>query len=309
MRLRFITLFSVVLVASSLALAQPPRRLAVVEANGQLARTIPAFAFGEMQVTDQLTAKLTSQPGFTVIDRARIDQIIKEQNFQASDRSSPDAAVRIGKLLGAGQIVVVNVYAGGYTTHPEVSGNTTKTYGTQTLRVNARLIDVETAAIMAQPESDFQETVLVSEVSKTPRMQFGTVVVPEKNKSTGGDPLVIQGNEWNKAADAVTTDLATKLVAAMSSAPGPKLASAVVAGIANGSVYIGQGSKAGIKTGDRFQIVREVATGLINPTTGKPIVHKQQVCILTIASVDEDDASGACPGGLPQKDDVAEPVQ
>lgn len=217
--------------------------------------------------------------------------------------------MRIGKLLGAGQIVLVNVYAGGYTTHPEVSGNTTKTYGTQTLRVNARLIDVETGAIAAQPSSEFQESVLVTETTKSPRVQFGSIVVPEKNKSTGGDPAVIQGNLWNKACDSVATDLAAKLGAAMSTAPVPKMASAVVAGIANGSVYIGEGSKTGVKAGDKFQVVREVSTGLTNPTTGKPIVHKQPVCLLIISSVDEDDASGSCQGGLPQKNDLAEPMQ
>src|SRR5882724_10719151 len=109
--------------ACSSALAQS-RRLAIIEANGPLARTNAAFAFGENQVTDKLTAKLTGKPGITVIDRASVDKIIKEQNFQNSDRSSSDTAVRIGKLLGAAQIVLVNVYDGGFTTHPQVSGNT-----------------------------------------------------------------------------------------------------------------------------------------------------------------------------------------
>src|SRR5580698_5183327 len=176
MRSNSVVLLTLTLLVSSLALAQ--RRLAVVEANGQMARSNPAFALAESQVTDQLTAKLTGKPGITVIDRASIDRIIKEQNFQNSDRSSADTAVRIGKLLGAGQIVMVNVYDGGFTTHQEESGNTSKTIGTQTLRANVRLIDVESAVILAQPSSEFQDSVQVSSVSKSQGYQFGALRVP-----------------------------------------------------------------------------------------------------------------------------------
>ena len=308
MRSNSVLLLTLTLLVSSLALAQPSRRLAVVEANGQLARSNAAFAFAESQVTDQLTAKLTGKPGITVIDRASIDKIIKEQNFQNSDRSSADTAVRIGKLLGAGQIVMVNVYDGGFTTHQEESGSTTKTIGTQTLRANVRLIDVESAVILAQPSSEFQDTVQVSSVSKSQGYQFGALRVPPKQTSSGGDPKVIQSNEWAKASDAVTSDLAAKLLAAMGSAPGPKAASALVAGIANGSVYINQGSNAGIKASDKFQVVREVSVGLNDPSTGKPIVQKQTVCVLTIVNVSETSASGTCSGGLPQSKDVAVPM-
>src|SRR5271170_4850186 len=165
MRSNSVVLLALTLISCSLAFAQPARRLAVVEENGQLARTVPIFALAEGQITDQLTAKLTGKAGITVIDRASIDRIIKEQNFSNSDRSASDTAVKIGKLLGAGQIVLVNVYDGGFTTHNEVSGNTTKTIGIQNLRVNVRLIDVESGTIMGEPASQFQDSVTVSEVT------------------------------------------------------------------------------------------------------------------------------------------------
>jgi hypothetical protein len=309
MRSNSVVILGLTLMTCSLAFAQALRRVAIVEANGPLARSNAAFAFGENQVTDKLTAKLTGKPGITVIDRASVDKIMKEQNFQNSDRSSSDTAVRIGKLLGAAEIVLVNVYDGGFTTHNEQSGNTTKTIGTQTLRANARLIDVESGVILAEPSSEFQDTVPVSQVSKSNGAQFGAIRVPPKQTVSGGDPKVIQSNEWAKASDSVTTDLAAKLLAAMGSAPGPKAASALVAGIANGSVYINQGSQAGIKAADKFKVVREVSVGLNDPATGKPIVQKQTVCVLTIVNVNDTNASGTCAGGLPQSKDVAEPMQ
>ncbi len=149
---------------------------------------------------------------------------------------------------------------------------------------------------------------MVSEVSKSNGYQFGALRVPAKQSSTGGDPKVIQSNEWAKASDAVTTDLATKLIASIGGAPGPKTAYAMVAGIANGSVYINQGSTAGVKAADKFKVVREVSVGLNDPATGKPIVQKQTVCVLTIVNVSDTNASGTCAGGLPQSKDVAEPM-
>jgi hypothetical protein len=302
-------ILALTLMTCSLAFAQPSRRVAIIEANGPMARSNGAFALAENQVADKLTAKLAGQPGITIIDRASVDKIIKEQNFQNSDRSSSDTAVRIGKLLGAGQIVLVNVYDGGFTTHNEQSGNTTKTIGTQTLRANARLIDVESGVVLGEPSSEFQDSVEVSQTSKSNGYQIGAIRVPPKQSSTGGDPKVIQSNEWAKASDAVTTDLATKLMTSMGKAPGPKAASAMVAGIANGSVYINQGSQAGIKASDKFKIVREVSVGLNDPATGKPIVQKQTICVLTVVNVNDTNASGTCAGGLPQSKDVAEPMQ
>jgi len=119
---------------------------------------------------------------------------------------------------------------------------------------------------------------------------------------------VIQTQEWTKAGDAVTQELATKLAATIASAPKPKAASSVVAGIAGGKVYLESGTKDGIVVGEKFQVVREVPTGLTNKA-GKPIMDKQSICVLTVSSVDDDSAKGSCQGGLPQKNDVADPMQ
>jgi hypothetical protein len=287
---------------------QPARRLAIMNANGPAARSNGGVALVESQLTDSLTSKLAGRPGITLVDRASIDKIISEQNFQNSDRSSPDTAVKIGKLLGVGQIVLVQVVDGSYTQHNETSGNTTQTLGTVSLRANARLIDVETAVILAEPTSSFQESVQVGETSKSQGFAIGAYRVPPKTTTKGGDPAVIQHDEWVKAEDSVTAELAGKLSGALNNAPALAAAPAVVAGIANGSVYITEGSTAGVKAGDRFQVTREVSVGLNDPTTGKPIVQKQQVCVLTIANVDETNSSGSCDGGLPQAKDIATPM-
>src|SRR5215469_12141843 len=151
--------------------AQPARRIAILSANGK---------FGQIEtlVSDELTGKLAGSNGVSIIDRASIDKILKEQNFQNSDRSSPDTAARIGKLVGAGQIVLIQVPSGSYTGHQETAGDTTKNIGTVVLQANARIIDVETAVILGQPASSFEDSAVVSEtVTKkgSNGVHFGTI--------------------------------------------------------------------------------------------------------------------------------------
>jgi hypothetical protein len=301
-------LVALILMGGQMALSQPPRRLAIMEANGPAARSNGGIALVESQLTDNLTSKMAGRSGITLVDRASIDKIIKEQNFQNSDRSSPDTAARIGKLLGVGQIVLVQVVDASYTQHNETSGNNTQTIGTVVLRANARLIDVETAVILAEPTSSFQDSVQVSETSKSQGFAIGAYRVPPKTSTKGGDPTVIQHDEWAKASDSVSAELAGKLGGALSNVAAPAAVPALVAGIANGSVYINEGSSAGVKAGDKFQVTREVSVGLNDPTTGKPIVQKQRVCVLTIINVDDGNSSGTCDGGLPQAKDIATPM-
>ena len=299
----------ILLMSSLCALGQAARRIAIMEANGPAARANGGFAMAESVLTDALTAKLAGRPGLTLIDRASIDKILKEQNFQNSDRSSPDTAAKIGKLLGVGQIVLVQVVDGSYTQHNNVSGGTTQTIGSVSLRANARIIDVETAAILGEPTAGYQDSVQVAKTTHSQGFQFGAMRVPPKTTTEGGDPKVIQDNEWAKATESVTAELAGKLTSSLENAPGPAAAPALVAGIANGAVYINAGSNAGVKAGDRYQVTRSVSVGLTDPTTGQPMLQKQSICVLTIANVNDNNSSGNCEGGLPQFKDVATPMR
>jgi len=200
MRMKLTSLLGILLASFSLASGQTAQRLVVLEANSPLARTNPIFAFVETSVTNSLTTKLAQQ-GVAVVDRASIDKIIKEQNFQNSDRSDPDTAARIGKLLGAQHIVLVELDAASYTTHDEAeSSSRTRTTGTVILKATAKMVDSQSALILAAPESSYTDSVLVAEKSKSNGVQlpYG-FKVPAKNSQTGGDPQVIQTQEWTKA--------------------------------------------------------------------------------------------------------------
>ena len=281
--------------------AQTARRIAFLPANSK-------FADLENRVSDGLVGKFAGRPGLSVIDRGSIEKIIKEQNFQNSDRSSPDTAVRIGKLAGVAQIVMVQVDAASYTAQAQKSGNTTTATGTVILQAHARMIDVETAAILTQPSSSFEDHAVIATATEHKAVNFGAYHKPASQSTEGDDPKVVETKEVSKAVDAVSTDLAGKLSGTLASAPAPKAEPPLVAGIANGSVYINEGSSAGIKVGNRYQVMRKINVGLNDPKTGQPLTKRIQVCELTVNSVDETNASGTCRGGIPQSNDVAVPI-
>ena len=79
---------------------------------------------------DTLSVMFVNAMKYDMVERARIDQIIQEQNFQLSGAVSDETAVSIGKFLGA-QIIIVGDISG--------TGNTR--------RLVFRALDVETGKI------------------------------------------------------------------------------------------------------------------------------------------------------------------
>ena len=80
---------------------------------------------------DTITVKFTNSGKYDMLERARINEILKEQNFQLSGMVSDETAVSIGKMLGAQAIIVGDISG---------SGNTR--------RLVFRCLDVETGKIL-----------------------------------------------------------------------------------------------------------------------------------------------------------------
>ncbi len=71
-----------------------------------------------------------------VVDRARVEEILKEQEFSYSGFVDQKTAVRLGKLLGAHAVLFLDFI------------NVEEDMDSYTVRVNAKLIDVETGRIL-----------------------------------------------------------------------------------------------------------------------------------------------------------------
>ena len=57
-------------------------------------------------LTQRLTSKMIELGSYTVVERANIDKILKEQKFQSSGCTDSECAVEIGKLLNADVSVI-----------------------------------------------------------------------------------------------------------------------------------------------------------------------------------------------------------
>jgi hypothetical protein len=53
--------------------------------------------------------QLMKVPGLVVVDRSRVDEVLKEQEFSYSGVVDPQTAVRLGKLLGATAVMSIRI--------------------------------------------------------------------------------------------------------------------------------------------------------------------------------------------------------
>ncbi|MFI5400583.1 MAG: CsgG/HfaB family protein [SAR324 cluster bacterium] len=90
--------------------------------------------------TDRLQDLLLRTNKFQLVDRARIDAVLKEQAFQQTGCTSTECAVQVGKVLGV---------------HKLITGKVTKLDETHWV-VSAALIDVESAETLRAPSLPYE---------------------------------------------------------------------------------------------------------------------------------------------------------
>jgi len=94
--------------------------------NGHKDRDFLKKGLADMMITDLSKIKLLD-----IVEREKLEEVIKEQNLQSTRHFDDSTAVKIGKLLGA-EIILVGAYF-------EMSSQ---------MRIDARMIDVETGRIL-----------------------------------------------------------------------------------------------------------------------------------------------------------------
>ena len=93
-------------------------------------------------LTNRLNDELFNFGKFTVIERAQIEPVLKEQGFQQSGCVSSECAVEAGKLLGVDQIVTGSIgKIGSYYT------------------VSERMIDVQTGEVLKNSSRDISGSI------------------------------------------------------------------------------------------------------------------------------------------------------
>ena len=216
-------------------------------------------------VSDLLTNALVKDGTYIVLERSKIEQILKEQNLGASGRIDPSSAAQIGKLLGADAVVIGTISQfnveqsqsggsiGGFL---GIGGSTEKNKAI--VQVTSRLVSTTTGEILAAAQGE----------GKADKSGGGISIrsISGSTSTNNVDSLL------SKAAELAIAQMSGELITANSKlATLPSVLptiSAVVADITGNLITINKGSESGFKTGMNLSIER-VVKQVKDPQTGK----------------------------------------
>jgi len=131
---KFHALFIIIVILSSLAIAQTKTYIAVLDLQGKGLTEMEASI-----LTDRLRNELFQTGKFRLLEREMMSEILKEQGFQLSECTSTSCMVEIGQLLNVEFII---------------SGSVSK-FGSM-FSISSRMISVETGEIFSTATFDHE---------------------------------------------------------------------------------------------------------------------------------------------------------
>lgn len=251
-------------------------------------------------IGDLIVKRLVQDGTYSVIERKALDKILAEQNFSTSDRANPASAAKIGKILGLDAIIIGSITQfGGENKNTKIGGagggfggfgigGFSKKSSKAIVSVDARIVDIDTAEILAvaegKGESKRESTSLLGGGGSWGGWGAGGV-----DMSTSGFESTIIGEAVKAAVDQLSTGLIagnTKLQIRTVVVEG------LVAAVEGDTVVLNVGVKTGIKVGDQLSVER-VTREIKDPATGQVI--RRMTNKLGIVQVTEvDDVSAVC---------------
>jgi curli biogenesis system outer membrane secretion channel CsgG len=214
---------------------------------------------------------------FSVVERDKLNLVLKEQGLATSGAVDPTSAAKVGKILGVKYIILGGIdkfnidNTRGAIGKLGVGGNLRQANAT----INMRFIDSTTA-----------ERVI-------------SIAADGESRKGGGFALGASGgkeSEWGlasetiqKAAKAVVAKLVTgDYLARVSNAAAPVGGlEAKIIRVDGAKAYINQGSASGVKVGDKFNVF-DPGEALIDPDTGAKLGStEKQIGTATVAEVQE----------------------
>jgi len=205
-------------------------------------------------VADMLVTSLVESDKFSVIERAELDEILKEQGLGQTGLVTPQSAAKVGQLLGVQRIITGSITEFGSKQNKVGGGiggfNLGVSTTTARVAVDIRIINVNTGEIVMAKSAEGED-------SSTGLDNVGVQDIDFHNSSTWDNTqLGIASREAiNECVDYIVED--------MSDLPWEgKIISA-----SGATVYMKPGSKGGVQPGMVFSIYRP-GEELIDPDTG-----------------------------------------
>jgi curli biogenesis system outer membrane secretion channel CsgG len=296
--------------APASAAADARRTAAVDEFDWAAVRTVSQSVFGtNVDIGKGIRAMLVKrvQEGgkMRVVERAKVNTVLKEQDFGASNRVKKGTNARIGQVRGADVYVMGDIVAFGRDdTNKRVRLGTFGIGGIASgvavgkkedkavVVINYRLVDAETSEVIDTGEARGES----KRESKGIGGMFGY-----SGGAAGGGIDMTSSNFAQTIIGEATIDAVDKIAAAMNAKiPGlPKKEvdiEARVADVSGGVVTIAAGANEGVAVGDRFEVFR-IVSQIKDPVTGEVLDNKtEHLGVLVINSVRDRIASGSYTG-------------
>jgi curli biogenesis system outer membrane secretion channel CsgG len=259
---------------------------------------------GASGVSDILVNKLVESGRYTVIERSRIDAVIKEQNLGASGRVDASTAAQIGQILGVDVVIVGSITQ--FDLQKKQSGgsfiifNTTSTETDAFVKLNVRAINTTTAEIITTAQGD----------GTANQSDGSTVVLGVGSGSQTSNEGKLLSIATDKAVTQVVGNLSDKAEQIAATPRSIPKANAVVAAVAGNQVILNKGTGDGYRVGLRISIERPTQT-VKDPQTGKVIRQiTQSIGTIELVDVDSQSSIGQVITGSQFKvGDVAKPVR
>jgi curli biogenesis system outer membrane secretion channel CsgG len=287
--------------------AAPARRprVAVMDFDYGTVQTASAAVFGTnvdigKGITQLLVTGLVKDGNFSVIERTALDKVMNEQNFSNSNRADPNSAAKIGKLLGVDAIIVGTITEFGNETKKTNLGGGGGNWGgfglggfghsnsKANVAITARIINIDTGEIMAVADGTGQ-----SSRSSTSMLGGGGNWHGFGGGNADFGSSDFQQTIIGEATKKATDELATSLDSQSAKVPVRTIVvEGEVAAVDSGQIILNVGSKAGIKVGDQFNVMR-VTRVIKDPSTGA-VLRKMTSTVGVVKATDVDDISAVC---------------
>jgi curli biogenesis system outer membrane secretion channel CsgG len=296
---------------------QTKRSVAVDEFDYSAVMTAAQAIFGTqvnlgVGIRALLVKRIAQDGKFTIVERAKVNTLIKEQDFGASGRVKKGTQARIGQIRGAdytlmGDIVVfgrddrsTRVGGGVGGRGGGGLGGVGSAEGKAVVVIDFRLVDNESSEVVMTGEAR-------GESKRVSRGGFGGFW---GGGVAGGGGAAMTASNYGETIIGEATMAACDLLAQQISqqsaqASGAKNVEieAQVATVEGGSVIITAGSAAGVQVGDRFEVQR-VLREVRDPQTKEVLdVVTQPVGEFRVATVREKISIGSMTGGPAKEGD------
>src|SRR5260370_14193083 len=310
------SIIAVLLLAAVSAFGQQKKTLSIENFDYSTVMTAVQAIFGTRvnrgQGINAMLTKRVVEPGhFTVVERRKVNQVMLEQDFSASNRVKKGTGPRIGQIKGAaltlmGDIVGfgrddrrVGAAAGGGTYGAGAAIGGYKADSKAVVVLDYRIVDAETSEIVNTGEARGE--------SKRTSKGFGAAMYAG-GVALGGGASMNSSNFGETIIGEATMDAVDKLAIQIAGANLQGGAEsremdldARVADVSGNIVTINAGSAAGLQAGQTFTIYRK-GKEIKDPSTGEVLdVPTTALGKLTITTVRDRIAMGTYDGAQPPK--------